>query len=390
MKILIVDNVNFIDYPTGGILSFYRSMLPAFGDDISLAGITTDTTTPVGTWTKKEINGTVYDYYSIKRVKPRAEKPLVPERIKYLFRMKRHVKKILSYQNYDIILTHNVIAVRCFPKEALKKTCLIMPGLGNSMLISRYKWAHGLAKFYDRYFLTDKPSRCKYILAAADRNACADFAARSQGRIKADDIITFPTRYDDQFFHQMNQQECRLKVGLNLTDTVFVTVGRLGWFKGWKFMIDSFILAMKEKPDSKLLFIGDGEDQEKMEQYINERGLQGKVLLCGKKSPKEIGIYLNAADVFIMGSYTEGWSTTLVEACACRMPCVVTNFSSAKEMIENDVNGYIIEERDEALFSSMMLKALSMDRDKISEYNNKFDTLALSNLKSDFLRVVNN
>ena len=46
MKILVIDNVNYEDYPTGGILNFYRNMLPAFGSDLLLAGITTDDRTP--------------------------------------------------------------------------------------------------------------------------------------------------------------------------------------------------------------------------------------------------------------------------------------------------------------------------------------------------------
>lgn len=389
MKILIIDNVNFVDYPTGGILSFYRSMLPAFSSDISLAGITTDQKTPVGVWAKKIINGLEYDYYSIKSVKPSTEKPMIPERIKYLFRLRRHINRILDYPCFDLILTHNVIAVKCLPDWALKKTCLIMPGLGNSMLISRYKWAHGLAKLYDRYFLTDKPSRCKYILAAADKKAVKDFADRSQGRISVEDITIFPTRYDDRFFHQMNRQKCRELLMLKENETIFVTVGRLGWFKGWKFMIDSFKIFLKNRIHSKLLFIGDGEDRKQIEQYISKLGLQNEVVLCGKKSPKEIGVFLNAADLFIMGSYTEGWSTTLVEACACNIPCVVTDFSSAREMITNGINGYVVENRNENLFANRMLEALNLPSEGLARNNKQFENLALRNLKSDFLRVVN-
>ena len=57
MRILVIDNVNYADYPTGGIMNFYRNSLPAFGNDLLLAGITTDGTGEVGKWEKREMNG---------------------------------------------------------------------------------------------------------------------------------------------------------------------------------------------------------------------------------------------------------------------------------------------------------------------------------------------
>ena len=54
-RILIIENVNYIDYPTGGIMNFYRNMMQAFGDELMLAGISTDEKTPVGKWSKRRL-----------------------------------------------------------------------------------------------------------------------------------------------------------------------------------------------------------------------------------------------------------------------------------------------------------------------------------------------
>ena len=70
MRILVIENVNYEDYPTGGIMNFYRNLLDAFGKDLLMAGITTDDKTPVGQWTKREIKGVVYDYFSMARITP--------------------------------------------------------------------------------------------------------------------------------------------------------------------------------------------------------------------------------------------------------------------------------------------------------------------------------
>ena len=89
-----------------------------------------------------------------------------------------------------------------------------------------------------------------------------------------------------------------------------------------------------------------------------------------------------------MGSMMEGWSTTLVEACACGVPCVITDFSSAREMVADGKNGFVVDSRDENVFAERMLSALALDRKKVSEYDKRFSYLAVSNLKEDLLKAL--
>lgn len=51
-KFLLIEGCDFVDYPTGGQLSFARQMMRTFGNRLALVGISTDDT-PVGVWLKK-------------------------------------------------------------------------------------------------------------------------------------------------------------------------------------------------------------------------------------------------------------------------------------------------------------------------------------------------
>lgn len=379
-RILIIENVNYIDYPTGGIMNFYRNMMQAFGDELMLAGISTDEETPIGKWSKKEINGTVYDFYSMARVTERTKKPIVPERIKNCIHVKRHIKNILSRGDFDVIFTHTPEVMLFIPDEYMNITCNCLPGVENPLSIARYPWARKFAGLYDRFILMPKAAKAKWLIAAADYNDRLAFAERSKGKISVEKVIEFPTRYDDNIYG-VNRIEN------DNNETVIVTVGRLGWFKGWKLMIDAFKLASKELNNAKLYFIGDGEDHDKITTYIQEQGLDGQVVLLGKKAPKEIAEWLNKADLFVMGSMAEGWSTTLVEACACGVPCVVTDFSSAREMIADGKNGYVITGRDENMFADKMIEALTLDRNEVISYDKRFERLAVSHLKEDLNKI---
>lgn len=381
MRILVIDNVNYEDYPTGGILNFYRNMLPAFGSDLLLAGITTDTATPVGIWTQKTIEGQRFEYFSMARVTPSAKRPFIPERISNCFYIRKHINSILKRNDFDWIVTHKPEVMYFIPDGYMSKTCYIMPGVENPLSISRYPWARNLAGLYDSFFLMPKAAKARKLLAAADYNDRKAFADRSKGKINVDNVIEFPTRYDDSIY------------GVNRTthndnEKVFVTVGRLGWFKGWKLMIDSLKQTHEIISNAKLYFIGDGEDYDKIKTYIHEQGLNESVILLGKKSPREIAEWLNKADVFVMGSMAEGWSTSLVEACACGVPCVVTDFSSAREMVADGKNGYVVTGRDEKDFSKRMIEALSLNRDDVIEYDKRYERLAVSHLKEDMERIL--
>lgn len=389
MKLLVIDAVNYVDYPTGGILSYYRTMLPPFGNDLILVGIDTEGKMPVGRWTKRTIMGVEYDYYTIAHVVPNAKRPIIPDRITATYIIWKHLKNILqTAPQYDYIFTQSPEALSLIPKDLMKKVCFVSAGMGNPLSISRYTWARCLAKAYDKFYHMPKVSKVRWHLAASDRESMEEFARRSGGLVKADDIISFPTRYNDEYFMIKSQSECRERVGFSEDVRLFVTVGRLNWFKGWKLMLDAFLKYFRRDANSVLLFIGDGEEEQNIRTAADDAGIGDKVQLVGKKAPCEIADYLNAADVFVMGSFEEGWSTTLVEACACGVPCVVTNFSSSKEMVQDGENGYVVMNRNPEVFAARMSDCLNLDRAQVRVYDMRFSYLAQSKMKEELGRIL--
>lgn len=380
-KILFIEGCNYVDYPTGGHLSFALHMLGAFGNELKLVGISTEDDYETGKWNKRTINGVTYDYFCVANVRKCAKKPFIPSRVTAYFQIKKYIKDVLNIE-YDHIVIQTPEVLFAVPKKYLSKTCLIMPGVENPLRISRYKFAQKLAGIYDWLFF----KRAKYasvVMAAADNTAIDGFIERSKGNILPDRVRQFPTRYDANIFKIKDRSALRSKYDIDEKTLLYVTVGRLNWFKGWKFMIDCF--EKLDNPLAKLVFIGDGEDEQGINAYISERNLDGRVSLIGRKTLDVISDYLNMADAFIMGSYKEGWSTSLVEATACGTPCLVTEFSSASDMIEDGVNGWVIKNRDENEFVKRMYDVLSLDRESIIRKANEISSLSVQNMREQFL-----
>jgi glycosyltransferase involved in cell wall biosynthesis len=90
------------------------------------------------------------------------------------------------------------------------------------------------------------------------------------------------------------------------------------------------------------------------------------VHITGSLDPRGVAGYLNAADVFVMGSFFEGWPTAMVEALATGKAIVSTAVSAAADLIEEGRNGFIVNCRKAEAFSDAMVRALSLDARSVS------------------------
>jgi glycosyltransferase involved in cell wall biosynthesis len=381
-KILIIDFCNYEDYQIGGHLSFAKNLISAFGNDLTLIGITTERNEPVGKWFKKNINGIIFDYFALARYNKLKTKHFVPDRLACYLLLRYYKKKILkkSFKNVFVQRQEILPAIKNFKYQNI---CYLFPGLESPLKISKYWYAKYIASQFDKTFFSCLKT-VNLILANGDRQAIAEMETRSKGVILRNVVKTFPIRIDTNIFKPVVRSEARRKVNIPEAEIIILTTGRLGWFKGWQFMIDCFIQFEKKLPGSLFYIVGDGEDLQKIQEYLSQKNISDKVILTGGKNPEQISLMLNAADLFIMGSYKEGWSTALSEAIACGVPACVTNFSSAKEIIREEENGYVIMEHDKDLFVEGMLKSINIKRPVYNEHVKVFST---SRLKEDFTSI---
>lgn len=381
-RIVLVEYCDFVRFPTGGQLSFARQMLTAFGTELALVGIATDAETPVGEWTKREIGGTTYDYFAVARECPQAGKKLVPARIRALFAMRRHRRAIrkMACVNY-LVQAPEIFLV--FQQDHSLNIGLRLAGLENPLSLSRYAYGPMFANLYDRIFYP-RLNRASVLLAAADRDAIRGFAEKSRGLVTQDRVRQFPTRYDNRVFFPREKHAARQRLALDTDKTLIVTVGRLNEHKGWRFLIDSFIEFRRSSAAATLLFIGDGEDHDRIVQHANDRGLSEDVVLLGRARPSEIAEYLAACDLFVMGSHAEGWCTALQEAVVSAVPVCTTRFSSADELVREGVNGFIVD-RDPVEFSKMMKLALDLPRAGLLVRAAELEHLSICHLRRELL-----
>lgn len=375
-----MDFCNYEDYQIGGHLSFAKHMLSSFGSQLSLIGITTSASDPIGKWTRKKINGTEYDYFALARYNKLKTKHFIPDRIACYLLVIYFKKKILEIPARNVFVQRPeiIIALRTF---GYKNICYRFPGTENALNTSKYWAGKYFASFFDKLFFSGLKN-VNLILASADEEAITNMIERSNGLITRQDVVKFPTRINTETYKPSIKSDAREILEIPSDKILIITVGRLSWLKGWKLLLDSFLIFEKEHSGSCFYFLGDGEDLGKIKEYIELNNLKQKAFILGMKSPEEISLFLNASDLFVMGSHKEGWSTSLMEAVACGIPVCVTNFSSASEIVDEGVNGYIEKDWDFKSFAGLMSKALTL---KIKEI--ELEKYSISGLKADILKL---
>lgn len=133
-----------------------------------------------------------------------------------------------------------------------------------------------------------------------------------------------------------DRQSVREEFGIAPDALVVGHVGRMCTAKNQFFLLDTFKTILNEKPDAKLLFIGDGELHDRLIEYTHTCGLEKSVIYTGTRN--DIPRLLQAFDVFALPSVSEGLPVVLIEAQAADIPCVTSTPAVTKEV---DVTGTV-------------------------------------------------
>ena len=80
---------------------------------------------------------------------------------------------------------------------------------------------------------------------------------------------------------------------------------------------------------------------------LTEMNIENEVIFTGRVEPQKIHKYYQAADIFVLPSYTEGLPVSVLEAMACGLPIVATDVGGTPEIITDGFNGFLIPPMNE-------------------------------------------
>lgn len=119
------------------------------------------------------------------------------------------------------------------------------------------------------------------------------------------------------------------KYGIPENAVVLLSVGELSRRKNHEIVIRA--LAKIDRQDVYYLICGQGVLKKRLQMMADRLGVGDRLRMPGYK--KELKIFYQSADIFVLPSLQEGLPVALMEAMACGLPCVVSDIRGSRELI---------------------------------------------------------
>ncbi len=208
-----------------------------------------------------------------------------------------------------------------------------------------------------------------------------------------DKIINIPNGVDTEMFCPMLKMEAealRKKFGFN-EEKVFLYSGRLVEGKGLDLLVRAIKKVAKEYKDILLVFIGSGDYQEKIPDMASSYGLEDFVKIEG--TVDNVQEYLNASDIFVFPSLSEGMPNSLLEAMACGLPVVASRIGGVVDIVEDGKSGILFEPGDVNGLANAMIRLLNDEelRKRLGEEAKKrvVENFSIDKVAGEYIKLYN-
>ncbi|MEO5887719.1 MAG: glycosyltransferase family 4 protein [Anaerolineales bacterium] len=139
---------------------------------------------------------------------------------------------------------------------------------------------------------------------------------------------------------------------------VLVAAGRLTWAKGYEDLISALKLVIDEDKRVYCLIAGEGELRQKLETQIESIGLTKHIILLGHLPRREVLSLMEAGDIFVMPSRSEGTPIALLEAAALRKPILATSVGGIPELLKDGDECLLVPPSDLPKFAAGIRKLI--------------------------------
>lgn len=160
-------------------------------------------------------------------------------------------------------------------------------------------------------------------------------------------IYVIPSAIDTQRYAQVDpalRYKLRADLGIRPDECILMYAGRLAKEKN----IDELFRFLHNCPaGQRLLLVGGGPDQPRLEHLAQELGIQDRLVFTGLIPPQQMPDYYQAGDIFVSASTSETQGLTYMEAMASARPLLCRADECLEGVVENGVNGFVYHDEQE-------------------------------------------
>jgi glycosyltransferase involved in cell wall biosynthesis len=199
----------------------------------------------------------------------------------------------------------------------------------------------------------------RFVLCRVDWVACVSrpqaegLRSKREGRhppIVIPNAVLFPLA---EVRLPLDRRPTRSALGLPEGAFVVGAVGRLSVEKGHRYLLDAAPVLAPRIPHLRIVLLGEGRERPQLERQTARLGVQEQVLFAGFRS--DVQSWIQACDVIVNPSLTEGMPNAVLEAMALGTPVVATAVGGVPDMIEDGVSGLLVSPGDPSALARAVL-----------------------------------
>ncbi len=145
-------------------------------------------------------------------------------------------------------------------------------------------------------------------------------------------------------------------------------IGRVDKRKGVDFLIRAMPSIIKAVPEAILFVGGKGKDVVKLKEYARETKIEKHIKFLGFVAEDKLNEWYNKVQCVIVPSMFEGFGLAAIEAMAAGTNVIATKVDSLRSIIDDEVNGFLVEYNDTHTLSEKIIYLLkdSVRREELS------------------------
>lgn len=184
---------------------------------------------------------------------------------------------------------------------------------------------------------------------------------RGVAKIVEDKSVVIFNGVDTSVFYKNRNDFIRKQLGISESAVLIGAIGNIRAAKNYRGLLLAAAELRKASKEFKVVIIGEGHGvlYQELLDLRHRLGLENTVYFLGYQD--DVSKLLNSLDIYVLSSKSEGFSISTIEAMACELPVIATRCGGPEEIIQDNVNGLLVDV-DDAKQLAVMIRHVAEDR----------------------------